>query len=379
MRIHNLCYTALLDKSTVGRLGLVKDTDYIQTPTMVCIGLFVEQSKRCGLSPTILDDFISTRKRAKADLREETDPFKKVVLDGRQLTLKISASSIYGFTGATTRKLPCLAISSSVTAYTMIERTRQEVEAYYTIDNGQEHNAEVMYGDPDSVMVKFEPTDLKTVMRLGGEAADYFEEIYFPYNCRLASTVIETCSHKILIDRNVASELLQNKVDMSQLTDYTGRQAHVGLAARMEQRDAGSAPALGDRAAYAIIKGYKENNIPIDTKYCLDNQLTKPLVRILKPILGEKTSPLCGLMKFVVKTRTCLGCKTTLKPTNSLVAELQMRFAKLWTQCQRFQGSLHQDALYTSKDYPIFYMRKEAQKDAGDPNGSWSGRTILIH
>jgi len=75
----------------------------------------------------------------------------------------------------------------------MIERTRQEVEAHYTIDNGQEHNAEVIYGDTDSVMVKFGPTDLKTVMRLGSEAADLvstkferpikleFEKVYFPY------------------------------------------------------------------------------------------------------------------------------------------------------------------------------------------------------
>jgi len=39
--------------------------------------------------------------------------------------------------------------------------------------------------------------------------------------------------------------------------DYTGKQAHVELAARMKQRDAGSAPALGDRVAYVIIKGYK--------------------------------------------------------------------------------------------------------------------------
>ena len=110
--------------------------------------------------------------------------------------------------------------------------------------------------------------------------------------------------------------------------DYVGKQAHVELAARMKQRDAGSAPALGDRVAYVIIKGYKgnhlilsgwkgtngmdttqsgcaayeksedplyvlENNIPIDTKYYLDNQLSKPLMRIFEPILGDKASLLC--------------------------------------------------------------------------------------
>ena len=69
----------------------------------------------------------------------------------------------------------------------------------------------------------------------------------------------------------------------------------------------GSAPALGDRVAYVIIKGIKgaaayeksedpiyvlENNIPIDTKYYLENQLSKPLMRIFEPILGEKASSL---------------------------------------------------------------------------------------
>lgn len=49
--------------------------------------------------------------RAKADLKKETDPFRKQVLDGRQLALKISANSVYGFTGAQVGKLPCLEIS----------------------------------------------------------------------------------------------------------------------------------------------------------------------------------------------------------------------------------------------------------------------------
>ena len=93
-------------------------------------------------------------------------------------------------------------------------------------------------------------------------------------------------------------------------SDYAAKQAHVELAGRMKQRDAGSAPALGDRVAYVIIKGPKgaaayeksedpiyvlENNIPIDTKYYLDNQLANPLMRIFEPILGEKANSLCTL------------------------------------------------------------------------------------
>jgi DNA polymerase delta subunit 1 len=42
---------------------------------------------------------------------------------------------------------------------------------------------------------------------------------------------------------------------------------------------------------------------------------------------------------------------------------LEIKYARLWTQCQRCQGSLHQDVLCTSKDCPIFYMRKKVQKE----------------
>ena len=43
----------------------------------------------------------------------------------------------------------------------------QEVEAQYCLSNGHSHDAEVIYGDTDSVMVKFGPTDLVSVMALG--------------------------------------------------------------------------------------------------------------------------------------------------------------------------------------------------------------------
>ena len=36
-----------------------------------------------------------------------------------------------------------------------------------------------------------------------------------------------------------------------------------------------------------------ETNTPIDTKYYLENQLSKPLMRIFEPILGDKAPTLC--------------------------------------------------------------------------------------
>ena len=43
----------------------------------------------------------------------------------------------------------------------------QKVEAEYSIANGHSHNAEVIYGDTDSVMVRFGPADLERVMAIG--------------------------------------------------------------------------------------------------------------------------------------------------------------------------------------------------------------------
>ncbi|KAG9304598.1 hypothetical protein G9A89_020162 [Geosiphon pyriformis] len=477
MMAHNICYTTLLDNDVIQNLNLKQDIDYIQTPENA---RFIKTHHRKGLLPTILEDLLSARKKAKEDLKKETDPFKKAVLDGRQWALKISANSVYGFTGATVGKLPCIEISSSVTGYgrEMIEKTKQEVEKHYTIANGYKNNATVIYGDTDSVMVNFGIDNLEETMKLGKKAAELvtskfikpinleFEKVYFPYlliskkryaglywtrpekwdkletkgietvrrdNCLLVQHVIETCLRKILVDRDVdgakdytmkiISDLLQNKIDMSQLVitkalskseeDYAGKQAHVELAGRMRKRDAGSAPTLGDRVAYVIVKAAKgaaayqksedpiyvlENNIPIDTKYYLDNQLSKPLMRIFEPILGDKAQILLdgdhtrkiavqtpvngGLMKFIEKTATCLGCKTRLGKNESAVCrhctpklsglyrkqlstvkDLEVQFARLWTQCQRCQGSLHQEVICTNNTCPIYFARKKAQKD----------------
>ncbi|KAI1126385.1 DNA polymerase delta catalytic subunit [Nemania abortiva] len=482
MQAHNLCYTTLIKPASIEKFGLKKDEDYVVTPNG---DMFVTTKQRKGLLAQILEELLSARKQAKRELAVETDPFKKAVLNGRQLALKISANSVYGLTGATTGKLPCLEIASSTTSYgrQMIEKTKDEVEKRYNIANGYSHDAQVIYGDTDSVMVKFGTNDLAEAMKLGEDAANFvsskftkpikleFEKVYFPYllinkkryaglfwtkpekydkmdtkgietvrrdNCLLVQTVIDKVLRMVLIDRDVPgaqeyvkhtiSDLLQNKVDMSKLVitkaltkeSYDAKQAHVELAARMKKRDPGSAPGLGDRVAYVMIKGANgsknfensedpiyvlEHNVPIDTRYYLDNQLSKPLGRIFEPILGEtKAKTLLtgahtraisvaaptvgGLMKFAKKTMTCMGCKKPLvgkqesagavcsdcaprvgelyKKTLDKVSDLEVRFGRLWTQCQRCQGSMHGEVICSSKDCPIFYMRMKAKKDVED-------------
>ncbi|XP_072396309.1 DNA polymerase delta catalytic subunit [Diabrotica undecimpunctata] len=494
MIAHNLCYTSLLRKPMKEKLGLTDD-QVTSTPANC---MFVKSSVRPGLLPHILQHLLAARKKTKALLKDEKDPVVRTVLNGRQLAYKISANSVYGFTGAQVGKLPCLEISGSVTAYgrTMIEQTKQEVEQHYRVENGYDSDAKVIYGDTDSVMVNFKANTLEKSMELGQEAAELvskkfispikleFEKVYFPYllinkkryaglywtntvkydkmdckgietvrrdNCTLVADIIGTCLQKLLINRDpdgavnyakqVISDLLQNNVDISQLvitkeltkSDYAAKQAHVELAKKITKRDPGNAPKLGDRIPYVIVAGTKnakafekaedpiyvlENNIPIDSKYYLENQLSKPLVRIFQPILGDNaesillrgehtrsktmvTSKVGALSAFTQKKEVCIGCKSVLtkgyeqeavcaycKPKEATIYQqelshhrmLENRFASLFTECQRCQGSLYEEILCTSRDCPIFYIRKKVQMELETTKSKISrfGEPIII-
>ncbi len=62
-----------------------------------------------GILPEILTELLEARKQAKKDMKG-ADPNSLLynVLNGRQSALKISANSVYGFTGAQVGQLPCL-------------------------------------------------------------------------------------------------------------------------------------------------------------------------------------------------------------------------------------------------------------------------------
>ncbi|KAL3649582.1 DNA polymerase delta catalytic subunit [Castilleja foliolosa] len=481
MMAYNLCYCTLVTPEDARKLNLPPEC-VSKTPSGE---IFVKSNLQKGILPEILEELLTARRRAKADLKEAKDLFEKAVLDGRQLALKISANSVYGFTGATVGQLPCLEISSSVTSYgrQMIEHTKKLVEDKFTVLGGYEHNAEIVYGDTDSVMVQFGVSSVEAAMNLGKEAADYisgtfikpikleFEKVYYPYlliskkryaglywtnpkkfdkmdtkgietvrrdNCLLVKNLVSECLNKLLIDKdipgavqyvkNTISDLLMNRMDLSLLVitkgltktgdDYEVKAAHVELAERMHKRDAATAPSVGDRVPYVIVKAAKgvkayersedpiyvlENNIPIDPNYYLENQISKPLLRIFEPILKDASKELLkgshtrsisiptpsnsGIMRFAKKQLTCVGCKALISNTNSdhplcshckgreaelycksiaNVADLEELFGRLWTQCQECQGSLHQDVLCTSRDCPIFYQRKKAQKDMAE-------------
>lgn len=105
---HNLCYTTLLTVAKKRELNIQEDQITV-TPSN---SLFIKSTVRKGILPEILENLLTARKKAKVELKQETDPLKQKVLDGRQYALKVSANSVYGFTGAQVGKLPCLEISA---------------------------------------------------------------------------------------------------------------------------------------------------------------------------------------------------------------------------------------------------------------------------
>ena len=181
-------------------------------------------------------------------------------------------------------------------------------------------------------------------------------------NCALVRNVVSTCLNKLLIDRDVEgaaafakatiSDLLTNRLDLSLLVitkalakaEYEGKQAHVELAKRMRARDAATAPALGDRVAYVIVKAAKgakawekaedpvyalDHSLPIDAHHYLDHHLAQPLLRIFEPIMknprdllvGEHTRSVSvstpsaaagGIMRFAKVRLSCVGCRALI-------------------------------------------------------------------
>lgn len=171
MIANNMCYTTHVPKHRVEEMKAKFGEDKVK---LLPNGEhFLCASVRKGILPQILIALLGERKRVRESAAKEgLDEMTKMVLNGHQLALKVVANSIYGFTGARIGQLPLLEIGSSVTAVgrQMIEFTKKQVELMY-------EGSKVIYGDTDSVMVRFANVkDVPTAMKLGLEAAARISE-----------------------------------------------------------------------------------------------------------------------------------------------------------------------------------------------------------
>lgn len=197
MQAHNLCFsTVILDEEEKLNQAISTSTYEIGAQRAT----FVNSETAKGILPSILQHLLTARKQAKKDMEAATDPFEQQIYNSRQLALKISANSMYGFTGVANNGMySCLWVANTVTltGRGMIDATKNFVEGNYP-------GVKVVYGDTDSVMCRFHadspllqgvaPADI--MPRVFEVAEDMskrasalfkapnkleFEKVYFPY------------------------------------------------------------------------------------------------------------------------------------------------------------------------------------------------------
>ena len=173
IRAHNLCYSTLV----MNRRFM--PSKYAEFQAGGKPHVFVHQSERAGILPEILSELLNARKLAKKAMKKATDPFKKSIQNGRQLALKIACNSVYGFTGVQKGYLPCWPIAATTTTIGrgMIDDSKRISEKTFP------HSAQCIYGDTDSVMIKFNdlPSSMEGMkacfqrgLKLGDILTDFF-------------------------------------------------------------------------------------------------------------------------------------------------------------------------------------------------------------
>ena len=125
----------------------------IKDGTKTCRFVQYEQGQH-ALVPSTLKKLLKARKDTRNKIKTEPDEFKRSVLDGLQLAYKVTANSLYGQIGARTSAiyLKEVAASTTATGRRMIMFAKDFVEKYYP-------GSVVVYGDTDSIFVKFHMLD----------------------------------------------------------------------------------------------------------------------------------------------------------------------------------------------------------------------------
>ena len=218
----NISHETLVSKNLIEEMGWIKDKDYKEIiydnwiykgkgkgdtiekiinkekPKITCYFLtkdfmkrhnMVDSEEPKGIIPAVLETVLKARKDTKKRMNLEKDGLKKKVLDGLQLAYKVTANSVYGQLGAKTSPIFKLELAACTTS---IGRQRLTVDATegvekWAIANGYEI-PEVVYGDTDSVFVKFSRKDkngniltgkkaLEHSIKCGQEAGDFIKEL----------------------------------------------------------------------------------------------------------------------------------------------------------------------------------------------------------
>ncbi|CAD6888345.1 unnamed protein product [Tilletia caries] len=202
MIAYNICYSTCLGRvepykgtsklgcteydPQPGALTLAQDRTHVSPNGMI----YVKQDVRKSLLAKMLGEILDTRVMVKNSMKGmKNDKAFQRQQNARQLSLKLLANVTYGYTSATwSGRMPCVEIADSIVQY-----GRETLEnSIKTIHSTSEWDAEVVYGDTDSLFIYLPGRSKAEAFRIGQEIADKitslnprpiklkFEKVYLP-------------------------------------------------------------------------------------------------------------------------------------------------------------------------------------------------------
>ena len=123
--------------------------------------------------PKILQKLLSARKATRKQAQAEQDEFRKALLDAAQNAYKLTANSLYGQLGSPTSKIRRMVLAASTTAYgrKQLIYAKTVIEQVYGGGRDPRCDAMAVYGDTDSLFIRWRPRDSATGERLSGPEA----------------------------------------------------------------------------------------------------------------------------------------------------------------------------------------------------------------
>jgi len=318
-----------------------------------------------GVLPKTLEILLKKRKEFKQKMEDlQYDEAQRSVFNGLQLAYKVVANSVYGQAGARTSPIRNVYVAACTTAAgrRALQFARSVAEA--------EFGGDVVYGDTDSIFVKFPTKSVAESIRMGIECGASisrqmrkpykiaYEKTFYPFilfcrkryvgmkyeedpnpakakrmtmgvvlkrrdNAPIVKDVFGGALDILLLERDIHKaqdfvkdmlvRILDNKVPIEKFIlskslrddyaamakDYDGRAtlpAHRVLANRMESRDPGTAPKVGDRVQFVYaaenkdkvkqgdriehVDYVREKKLKPDVNFYITNQIQNPVAQL---------------------------------------------------------------------------------------------------
>ncbi|MBM3303549.1 MAG: hypothetical protein FJY76_00490 [Candidatus Aenigmarchaeota archaeon] len=350
---YNICPTTILkDRHADGELTTMNGAR------------FMPPSLKKGIIPRILEHMTSERQAVKRRQKKETERERIRQLEAKQWALKIMANAFYGHMGYSRARVYDLDIANAITSTgrETIKNTAKRIESEFGLrviygdtdsvfvkmdtddlekiaesggriaDKISEDLPGVMELEFEKVFRRFLPLTKKRYAawrfdrnedgtwkdKIETKGIETVRRDWCPLVSETVQAVLETLLKaddvrgalkyfKAVVGQLVAGQIeLQKLVVTKTMTKsagaYDGKQPHIQLVKKMQQRSPGEAPGIGDRISYVIVKGrdllsnrtedpeyVRERGLQTDPQYYIENQLLPPIERIFRGLNISKS------------------------------------------------------------------------------------------